>query len=61
MYLAAGSHLNARSNRVVVNKRIARMGSKIKRSDEMTSIDSKFKNLNLCNLRDFTLKDCEIP
>ena len=61
MYLAAGSHLNARSNRVVVNKRIARMGSKIKRSDEMTSIDSKFKNLELCHLRDFTLKDCEIP
>ena len=27
----------------------------------MKSIDSKFKNLNLCNLRDFTLKDCEIP
>ena len=36
------------------------MGSKIERSDEMTSIDSKFKNLNFCNLRDFTLKDCEI-
>ena len=28
-YLAAGSHLNARSNRVVVNSRMARMGSKI--------------------------------
>ena len=40
---------------------MARMGSKIKRSDEMKSIDSKFKNLNLCNLRDFTLKGCEIP
>ena len=55
MYIAAGSHLNARSNRVVVNSRMARMGSKIKRSGEMTSINSKFKNNTLCNLRDFRL------
>ena len=29
MYLAAGSHLNTRSNRVVLNSRMARMGCKI--------------------------------
>ena len=46
---------------MVVNSRMAKMGSKIERSGEMASIDSKFKNLELCHLRDFTLKDCEIP
>ena len=51
MYIAAGSHLNARSNRVVVNSRMARMGSKIKRSGEMTIINSKFKNNTLCKNR----------